>query len=526
MADPSEHEIVEALLGAHREKIAAPAPEAELVERPGRPPFEQSRLRAARSWLFALGYLDDDEDLPDYDDALEEAVKVFQGEAGLEVDGWIGTEETWPRLRQLITFDDPLDADYWIVGDTPRPAMVRAARVRLWLYRFGNKKNLLDRAALEIQTRAFIETLERLGLPEGSAPAHGPARLAFVLSHDDHVALLARPEAEARFRAITHRERMIAAHDLLLNLTKVELWLAQTGSVDLIEQHHETLAHGRIKVPKELRDGMREFMDALDRDEPAVGNQRGDFIDAMREKDSVLAIRLFLDATVRFTRDDDALAPERVEQLQDFYNKNPAHSQARADATATEMQGINIRSRLWDGLKRAFFWVRKAIATAIKSLEPLLDLAKKLARYAYRVASEAVSGVFRAAKSFTDHLATAFGRHHRDEAGHIVLVRSFGRDTDLLVSAAAPPGYAAAYTRRLHVSAQIFRWACRILGTVIGFVRRAALGALTGAALLRALVFAASEAAGIREAVARIGRLKGEFDALTALIAPEEKPTA
>jgi hypothetical protein len=191
MAVEREARFLENLVAAHERDIAAPIIEDDLVADDKHVGFSQSRIRTARSWLFALGYLDKDEDRSDYDDALRQALKTFQTEAGLTVDGWIGTEETWPRLRELVTFDDPLLQAHWITASgRARTALARAAKTRLVLYGFGKRDDSPMQASLDKQMKRFFGVLKNLGALPSKMPTSRADKLAFILSHDDHVAAI------------------------------------------------------------------------------------------------------------------------------------------------------------------------------------------------------------------------------------------------------------------------------------------------------------------------------------------------
>ncbi|MCH8952013.1 MAG: peptidoglycan-binding protein, partial [Proteobacteria bacterium] len=276
MAVEREAEFLENLVAAHERDIAAPVIEDDLVADHEHVGFSQSRIRTARSWLFALGYLDRDEDRSDYDDTLRRALKLFQTEAGLTVDGWIGTEETWPRLRELVTFDDPLLQAHWITpSGRARTALARAAKTRLVLYGFGKRDDAPMQVSLDKQMKRFFGVLKNLGALPSELPTRRADKLAFILSHDDHVAAIAQGlETTAVTDLFVHfgkHKKSIKAYALLLNLTKVELWLAQIKTISLGERYHVTLGFDdKFTIPGDLRKGMNEYFNNLADDETEV----------------------------------------------------------------------------------------------------------------------------------------------------------------------------------------------------------------------------------------------------------------
>ncbi len=111
---------------------------------------------------------------------------------------------------------------------------------------------------------------------------------------------------------------------------------------------------------------------------------------------------------------------------------------------------------------------------------------------------------------------------NHDNDGHVAVIRRFGRDTDVLISTTAPAGFAAAFTERLSISAQIFRWSCRILGRLIGFGLSLVRGAIAAPALLRTLIYAVRSAAVLRRAFFNIARLQARHDSLTLSLEPRD----
>lgn len=88
--------------------------------------------------LYLLGYLDlkpkDDQRIDQSDMAFQSAVIVFQTEAGLTIDGWVGNE-TWRALQALVGFESDTDIIRWQLEDgTFRRAFRRAVQLRLHTY--------------------------------------------------------------------------------------------------------------------------------------------------------------------------------------------------------------------------------------------------------------------------------------------------------------------------------------------------------------------------------------------------------
>lgn len=511
-----EAEFLEKLVAAHEIDIAAPVIENDLVPFDQHIGYSQSRIRTARSWLFALGYLDRDEDRSDYDNTLRQALKLFQTEAGLTIDGWIGTEETWPRLRELVAFDDPLLLANWVTAHgKARPALTRAARTRLVLYGFGKRDDPSSQAGLTKLIKRFFGVLSDLGALPSGRPNRRADQLAFILSHDDHVAAIAKglgtTPVTSLFTKIVNRDTSIDAHTLLLNVTKVELWLAQVDAVSLGKRYHVNIdIEKKLKIPSALSKGMKRHLDSL----AGVETEAKAFNRARKDKLSHEAIRLYLNATLELGHEENPMAPGEIEVLHRFYETGHALGENPAAATIEALKRKKLRSRLWDGFKRIFAWVRQAIAKAIRTGKKIIKVAKDIAAYVYRVTSEGLYQVYQAVRSFLGHISTAIKRVNHDDDGHVAVIRRFGRDTDVFISTTAPTGFAAVYTEQLSISAQIFRWSCSVLGQLIAFGLSLATGAIAAPALLRSLIYAVRSAAEFRTAFLEIARLQIRYDSL------------
>jgi peptidoglycan hydrolase-like protein with peptidoglycan-binding domain len=88
--------------------------------------------------LYLLGYLDKkpSENEPDLQESatFQKAVRKFQKEANLTVDGWIG-DETWRAMHSLVGFESDTNIKQWQEGEnTFCQAFYRAVQLRLWAY--------------------------------------------------------------------------------------------------------------------------------------------------------------------------------------------------------------------------------------------------------------------------------------------------------------------------------------------------------------------------------------------------------
>lgn len=477
-----------------------------------------SRLRAARSWLFALGYLDRDDESAGYDAPLIAGVRVFQREAGLTVDGWIGEGQTWPRLQELVAFEHPLDPAFWDAGHgVPKRALERALATRLRVYgidvaRFGG----LDEAV-----RTLFATLSDLGAPAESLGLSRTIWLAGVLDHDRHLAAVAAGALSGRARAVLTRSdddpQATAAMGVLLNMAKVELWLAQgartrLGDVLIARRGMD----GRWVLPSAIRLDMKAYIDWLDEEHAGAAGARRAYRAGVRRGASDVALAHFLDATRRFGSADDPFAPKRLAQLDDFYGGASNRRRQRAEATVARLtEPRPLRVRLWDGLRRIWSWLARALRRVAETGRNAIRLARDIAGYAFRAATEGLRHLMGALRAFVAHVGTAVRRRHTDPTARVSVTRETGRDVSLMTREGVSSDYVALFTEQLHTSAQILRRACQILGKAVGLGLSLAKVSVTGPLVLRVLIGAVRDLPGLLVAGREMQALRARYAVLS-----------
>lgn len=504
--------ILEQVEAAPRLGIAAPVAEADLVEFNRHQSLPQSRIRAARSWLFALGYMRRDDDRADYTPALKRAVMAFQKDAGLTEDGWIGTNQTWPRLQELVTFEKPLDLAYWTLPDgMARPALKRAVRARLAVYGIGKRKDGTEDAALMRDVLRFYGVLETLGAAPPTLARSPAERLGRVMLHDAHldriVVAAGAPAVRRIMDDLDDEQAASAGFGLLLNMAKVELWLAQETEVSLGTSYRGRINFARkLAMPNEIRRDMRQYMAWVDAEVEAETGLRRAFNRAMRREEPYQAISLFLRTVSQHGQVEEPFAEARLAQLDTFYAE--AGSRKKVDPAAETVEALtgdqSFRSRLWDGLRRIWSWAKTALARAIATGERVLRLARDLAAYAFRAASEGLRHILGVIGAFVQHADTAIGRNNRDARGLVWVNRELGRDINLIASPGAPAGYLQAYTEQLSISAQIFRRAAAVLGRAIALGFSLVGAAVNAPLILRTLIIVARN---LRETLSYLGEI-------------------
>jgi len=193
-----------------------------------------ARLSTVRSRLFLLGYLDKecvDHTLGQHthyvDDKARQAIRKFQGDAGLTVDGWVGPE-TWKALEELVSFEYPTDVSAWLAK---KPRMQRA----MWCA-VGLRLSVLglpaepsgDLSKLVPGLHAFVQVAQLLQLADTSLSENDLQQvLNLLFSQDILVERLSR--FKGKFPYDTTISQPIEINNLARRfvtcVARIELWL-------------------------------------------------------------------------------------------------------------------------------------------------------------------------------------------------------------------------------------------------------------------------------------------------------------
>lgn len=435
-------------------------PDPNLSIDPGQSPNAASSamyVRALHSRLMSLGYLPR-ADLKDAIDAeLQAAVSRFQREAAVEVTAtspWAGPR-TKQRLQQLVAFEEGQDLREWgPLVDRPQdhPAVARALYLRLHTLGFIDARlplgpdTVCDPArndAFEHGLRGFIAFAAALGRLDPSTPVGVHAEvLRALFEHDELVAALAtRPAVVAD-----------PAHAVPVDaLGRVELWLA--GYDVPIGRSTATTGTPADGAAASVAAALRDFQARFLGDGGHTAPQR-----------FTQAFFAAVSAGVADHEDaEDSLVQSRILEL------------AGTEYPSLIRKLGSIASRLWDGLKRAWAWLKAGIRRLITGIQDeLWNVARVVARSAresYELVLKAIDVVHRGVVVVKSRILPG-----SDAANAAVRCRP-DFDVDLFLNAAPQdPDAATRLAAQDRQDAEHLALACRVLGLLLqaaGTVRRA-----------------------------------------------------
>ena len=441
-----------------------------------------SRIKTIRNRLFILGYLAQDTGRGNLDPLLSEAIRAFQAEAGLETDGWVGEEETWPALQELVSFETPIDLSKWFSGGRPCPALRRAVALRLFVFGMLEKRPDSADVAVEEGLKTFGQILGLLfaDAPQ-TEPGLSPEWVNLLFDMDGITQRLSQGSAELG------KEQMNRCHPFILNAAKVELWLmgytVLPGGYDLVEK----------KIPDSEKNGELTGTDVWMKSA------------TLSQYNKIKKNLLFYKALHSFWLDQgendagaDQKSVEFLEFFQDFF-KAAADGIQRADAMDAAERQVNLETfilerkdqipsiwetvkrlgaRIWDGVRRIWGWFVRMLK---RVKERVLKISTNLSRLIYDFAL----GSFTVVSRVFDSLATVVRwvaeptLPGSDEA-NILFYRDSDNDMYAIAAAGADPGRVLTGCTQLAAATGKFAFGCLVAGTFVFLLRKAVNSAWKG----------------------------------------------
>ena len=369
------------------------------------------RFKVIAEQLWLLGYL---ENRPDPDITVEiqstpdfqNAIRSFQKEAGLTIDGWSGGQ-TWKVIKSLVNFESKTEIDRWVKEDgLINPAFQRAVQLRLWAYGLADKKPERNFDSIPAKAlKKFKKVLWSLSLIK-DYKADVTNKVLFLILFDPGLLLKAaadfKPIREPIFNNADsfsdrihsfekHRGIQQIKRRFLVNLAKVELWLL--GSDIKIDGEDDYPVKGLIRKSvfggkdKEIQHYLKEYWEKL-------SEVKGDEID---EKTKAITPSLFRSLVEPDTINKKELSPFTEEDYsrqiaEDF--ENPPESDTESLVNRSYQVGKGLGMKLWDGLKRLWSWIKKGVKKILKFGENMFKAFYRFAMKGYKIVKTAFSAFF------------------------------------------------------------------------------------------------------------------------------------
>lgn len=432
-----------------------------------------SRIKTIRNRLFIMGYLQTDSGRGNLDPSLSAAIRAFQKEAGLGTDGWVGEEETWPALQELVSFETPIDLAKWFEGGKPLSALRRAVALRLFVFGFLPERPGSAAVAVGEGLKSFGGVWRVLfaDAPH-TEPDLSPEWLQLLFDMDGVTRRLSQVRAEFS------EDEMNRCHSFILNAAKVELWLmgykVRPGGYDLVEK--KTVDSGK----KGELTGADIWMRSATLSQYNKIKRNFSFYKALQS--------FWLD----YGEDDAGADTKSVEFLENFQSFFRIVDQGIQGGTAmdTTMRGKNLEkfilerkdqipsiwatvkrlgARIWDGVRRVWGWFVRMLK---RVKERVLEIGANLSRLIYDFAL----GSFTVVSRVFDSIGTvirwiAESKLPGSDETNILFHRDRDNDLFAIVSNTADRGSIFSSCTALQTVARRFSFGCLVIGTFVSFLR-------------------------------------------------------
>ena len=453
-----------------------------------------SRTRTVRTRLFLLGYLGKDNGKTRIGKRLREAIGTFQKEAGLHVDQWVGNE-TWGALQELLSFEEPTNFDRWKVDGQLRPALRRAVETRLYALGLTESRHPRTSDKVTQGLEDFVVVADLFGLsPSRLTPEISPETVAVLFDQDANARCLAEADQAFRFErplTISKRRAQSLLRKFIVANAKIELWLlgydVQPGGTRFKSPPSFPYAAGRFPLYHALVSFWQDC---------------GHSTQKARELASSLTGNLFRQLLVMAEQADAVPDPLIAENL--FETLTTAKEE---DRRSVWKQIQSIGSRIWDGVRRAWRWLK---ALVLRGIHKAAAWICNTARLAYRFAGNAFRVVKSAFKTATE--AIRFMMHKEvpgSDPNHLVIRRDGDFDYLLFLNRDNDPTVVDALLAQFRRQADSFRLALGVLGVLaramVDLAKKVAFGGWLG--FIAALVKLYSQR-GIVGDVLRLSRMQ------------------
>jgi len=435
---------------AAQKRIVRPLPNAE--SRFTAQSFGPGQLRVIRNRLYRLGYLATDSEKDDIDDELRSAIKQFQREARLTVDGWVGMQ-SWQALQELFAFEPPTKLQQWLDGKKITPALHRAAHLRL--YTFG----LLDdrsQASLASIVDGFNKWNRIIHLMHDE-PIYEDEDVTEIeligrLFDFDQLQSFISKNME---NILKHLERgMPADRDLLKRFLicniKIELWLLGYENVKP-DGKPQPITLRRVRVGE---DGKIKYSYS-----PLYRVIREYWKDQEISDHHATVPRIIL-RTISGLVDLNLIESDTASERRTRAKEIIKDIEGSGQDLSKHWHQVSWGARIWDGARRLWRFLTGIFRRGIDWISKKIS---QLIRVAHQAAADAFSLVNRSFRAFIDSVDLLFSSEIAGSTDKIAMYHDRDFDYRVFVSSAASPTEINAFLNQHKVKIKRFHATIRIL---------------------------------------------------------------
>lgn len=427
-----------------------------------------SRIRTIRNRLANLGYPVEDSGRAVLNEELREAIRCFQHEAGLTVDGWVGGEETWPALQELASFETPINISRWLEDGKPNAALRHAVTLRLFVLGLWEKKPTSPDHDVSEGFLALGRIWEILKLGEAINPAaYNPEWIERLFDQDGLVARLAAAPVSASTRD------MINTHGFLLNVAKIELWLSgyrvcpagydmksfegptptngDSDGFDIWKKSSSITKFFRIKRNLSFYRALNRFWQDQGESAKNVDHMSLDFLEVFP--------RFFKAVDNGLTADAHMTMAERQALIEATIERYPKQIPTLWSYVRT------LGNRIWDGMRRAWGWLKNFLR---KTSKKCITIGRNISRLIYHYAMGAYTILSNILEGFGESVRLITEPYLEiSDADTGIISHDGDFDFKLTLNMRADPAAIKNLARNLRRQTRLFGFICKILGIFI-----------------------------------------------------------
>jgi hypothetical protein len=449
---------------AEAKGLFVPLPLPLTDEKP-KPSGDRSRVKTIRNRLFILGYLNKDTGRGSFDAPMEKSIRAFQKDAGLDVDGWVGEEQTWPALQELVSFETPINLLKWYADGKPKPVLLRAIALRLFALGINKEKPTSSEVDIKTGMQAFGRIWQLLDLGDTRlTPGLNVEWVELLFDMDGITKRLADVKLPLA------KEALAEVHSFVLNAAKIELWLmgypVAPGGYDL--EKREVILTGSgglsksdmflrsktvskyltIKRNFKFYKALHLFWTDCGKDDNTADGLSVEFLNNFST--------FFLIVNGDIQVDKELSLEARQVELESFLEKNP-------DEIPSIWQTVRkFGARIWDGIRRVWGWFKRMWEGFKKGLR---KLGTNLSRMIYNAAMGSFTVVFNVFKSFGTAIDIITEPQQPDsKPDNVLFYRDFDFDMKVLVGRLADGPKVEERCRLMQRKARQFVFASHVIG--------------------------------------------------------------
>jgi len=477
--DPKSVDMVTSRIGALGEDLAQSEVNGLFVPLPLEEPKKSkdvSRIKTIRNRLANLGYLPKDSGRPFLDEELEQAIRWFQQEADLAVDGWVGGQ-TWTALQELVSFENPSNLLRWFRGGQIKAALKRAIGLRLFVLGLMENAPASHPADPTDGMAAFGRVWQILNL--GPVTSRASISLEWVGRLFDQDGLIDRLASAKVPQTLQERQSI---HGFILNVAKIELWLAgykvrptgydlqprskgddkSNSNIWMISSSMTTYL--RLKKNMRFYKALVSFWQDHEAKNDQVKMLTVEFMKTFPRFFQMIANEILTNA---------AMTPsEKQAEIEGILKKYPKQVPAIWDHVR------KMGNRVWDGIRRVWGWLKNLIKSGVKKV---ITLGSNLSRLIYDYALSAYSVVSNVLKSFGAVIRSITNPVvDGSDPKHIVMFHDNDFDFRVAVNSSAEPTVVRALASKVRKQTRMFVFTCHVLSIVMSITLTVIRSGMTG----------------------------------------------